>query len=516
MSGDGISHAATGDRVDPPFVPVMEPEAFPIPVTPIPAGPTARVLYRIRAALGRRAVITWTLAVLWLAAAWARVAVALAGHVRGRSHRATLFLTLTMPQSMAGTLRHGRDRLLDHAARWMRTMPPPGMRRRLHRLRIATAVRVAYALDHQASRLTWRLARTLRALEREATVPFSPPAPLPRRPARVGGWLPRLGEAIWQGLERIARGADRAVTLAGRATTALHWASSAIAGRMLASSGALKSQWVTVLRRAGTQGAETGRRVEALAHRLAAQAAGRARALQPLLHPAQPHSAQPRPARPWLARWPRLGVIMPILANRTAQAGRRVRGGIWQGLITLRATGRAAWTSLTGSDLRRIPWRRLGGRLLVPAQCAACILFGLSLIRRGDMVHLLAGGLLVTAFVLMAIVYTWMQLHPPQAVTAAEPAAELAAQLAVDGLAVPATEAIAPTDSARADSAPADNPPADNPPEGNVPACEGPVAPVAGAPGDASEPAKPRRKRPRRKSGQSPVPVAAASVLTGT
>lgn len=278
------------------------------------AGVFAQIVYRLRAALGRRATIAWTLTVLILRSTGQSARARISGSSVALWHRTSQALTLTAPQNLAAMLRRGRDRALDHAARRAGKLPATGARHRLGRAWVGALARVGYALDHQANRLTWRLARTLRALERECVAPMASATREPYRPSRVTSTLGRLGAAAWAGVEGVARGVD------------------------------------------------------------------------------------------WLGR--RAIRAMGFLRSHLARLGRTLR----------------PWPAALARRLRLYPWRQLGHRALVPGQCAACILFGLVLIRRGDMVHMLAGGLLVTAFVLMAVVYTWMLYHPPQTAEGDAPA----------------------------------------------------------------------------------------------
>ncbi|MBB6251801.1 hypothetical protein [Nitrospirillum iridis] len=441
-----------------------------------PAGPTARAVYRLRATMGRRAALAWTLATLWLAAFWMRIGPAVGGHGRAAWHQATLAMTLTAPQAVAGTLRHLRDRALDHAARRMRTMPPSGARRRLHHLWAATAVRLGYALDHQASRLTWRLARALRALEREHTTAPGRPRPLPPRPAPRAGWMRWLGGAAWAMLEWLAHALDQIGVLIGRGLTATLRTGRSGARHLLRHGRALGRQGAMILRRGHTRGT-------ALAHA----------ALRRVRH--GPTSWRP-------PRWMAAQALVPRAARL------RLAGGLIDGRGTLRRAGGAAL-----SRLRRYPWRRLGARLLVPAQCAACIIFGVSLMRRGDMVHMLAGGLLVTAFVLMAVVYAWMQMHPPKAGTEGDPAPNpAAAQVPTSPSLEPALMATAMPSSAPEAPVPATGVPAAGVPTGGVPAVDVPVDTIA-APVAAAGPGQPRRKRSRRKATADASPPTLTSEL---
>ncbi|MEA1674142.1 hypothetical protein [Nitrospirillum sp. BR 11163] len=420
MSGDGSDQGAASVHA------VNAPVTGAPARAGLPAGPTTRLIYRARASLGRRAAIAWTLTLLWLGTAGHRAGAVLVGRGRVLGHRLSLFLTLTGPLALATSLRHWRDRALDHAARRMNAPQGGGARARLRRAWIALAVRVGYALDHQASRLTWRLARTLRLLEREAAGPPRA-APPPRKgqgaPSRLAT---RLGTLSWGGLEGVAKGLDGAGRLAWRVGTA----SRAGTGRLL--------------RAALRQGRTLGAASLALLRRFHA-------------HRVRPAIAS---ARQWLARHP------PRLA-RMARA----------------ALGTRFRTTLARA--RTYPWRRLGARLLVPAQCAAGILFGLSLLRRGDTVHMLAGGLLATAFVLMAIIYTWMQAHQPKAetpgpATAEEtdmpepvPVVEMPVEKTIDPPPLAALETVVPSE---------------------ISSSEAP-------------PPKPRRKRTRRKATASPTPA---------
>ncbi|MEC4589398.1 hypothetical protein VPG91_00205 [Nitrospirillum amazonense] len=388
----------------------------------------ARCLYRVRASLGRRGTIAWTLALMWLGALRHRAGAALFGRARAWGQRLSLFLTLTGPQAAAGTLRHWRDRALDNAARHMRDQHGTGASARLRRAWIALAVRAGYVLDHQASRLTWRLARTLRVMERQAAAPARlgpPPRKGPGAPSRLAARLaPSLAAIGWGVLERLAKGLDGAGRLVWRVSTA---------GR--AGSG------------------RSGRAVLRL---------GRTWSVAGLALLRRFH-ARLRPATASARRW---------LAHRPRRVGRMARG------IYQTALARA----------RVYPWRRLGARLLVPAQCAAGILFGLSLLRRGDTVHMLAGGLLATAFVLMAIIYTWMQAHQPKAEAPGTAAAEETAAPADMPEPAPSGEVLV--------EEMADPPP--------LAALEV-VAPPEISSSEA--PPKPRRKRTRRKATASPTPA---------
>ncbi|MEE3623086.1 hypothetical protein UCD39_03695 [Nitrospirillum sp. BR 11752] len=98
---------------------------------------------------------------------------------------------------------------------------------------------------------------------------------------------------------------------------------------------------------------------------------------------------------------------------RLKPLARRLRGQADQVWQATRARARPALV-----HLRAYPWRRLGARLLVPGQCALGILFGLSLLRRGDTVHMLAGGLLSLSFVLMALIYAWTRVRQAGSETA--------------------------------------------------------------------------------------------------
>ncbi|MEA1651740.1 hypothetical protein UAJ10_22330 [Nitrospirillum sp. BR 11164] len=385
----------------------------------------ARSVYRVRASLGRRGTIAWTLALMWLGTLRHRADAAVVGRIRAWGHRLSLFLTLTGPQAAAGTLRHWRDRMLDNAARHMKHPHGAGARAHLRRAWIALAVRAGYALDHQANRLTWRLAHTLRVLERQAATParLGPP---PRRgqgaPSRLAA---HLAAGAWGVLERMAKGLDGA-------------------GRLI---------WrVSAAGRAGT--GRSGRAILRLGRPWGTAGLALLRRFHARLRPAIAS------ARYWLAHRPR--------------AGARMAGG------SLRIAARTVL-----ARVRTYPWRRLGARLLVPAQCAAGILFGLSLLRRGDTVHMLAGGLLATAFVLMAVIYTWMQAHQPKAETLGTATAE---------------ETATPTPVAETPAHTADDPPP-------LAALEA-VAPPEMSPPEAP-PAKPRRKRTRRKATASPTPAPA-------
>ncbi|TWB56036.1 hypothetical protein FBZ92_11328 [Nitrospirillum viridazoti] len=397
-----------------------------------PAGPVARCLYRARASLGRWATIAWTLALMWLGALRRRAGAALFGRARAWGQRLSLFLTLTGPQAAAGTLRHWRDRALDNAARHMRAPRGTGASARLRRAWIALAVRAGYVLDHQASRLTWRLARTLRVMERQAAAPARlgpPPHRSPGAPSRLAARLAAMG---WGILERLAKGLDGAGRLVWRVGAVIRAAGRAEAGR-------------------------AGRAVLRLGRTWGAAGLALLRRFHARLRPATAL------ARQWLAHRPR-------------RVGRMARDTSRTAVRTALARARA------------YPWRRLGARLLVPVQCAAGILFGLSLLRRGDTVHMLAGGLLATAFVLMAVIYTWMQTHQPEAEVPGTAAAEETAAPA--GMPEPAPAVAVPTEKT------IDPPPlaaleAVAPPE-----ISSPEAPLA----------KPRRKRTRRKTAASPTP----------
>ncbi|MDZ5649039.1 hypothetical protein [Nitrospirillum sp. BR 11828] len=99
------------------------------------------------------------------------------------------------------------------------------------------------------------------------------------------------------------------------------------------------------------------------------------------------------------------GLLKPLARRLGGKADQ-----VWQ------ATRAGARPAL--ARLKAYPWRRLGARLLVPGQCALGILFGLSLLRRGDTVHMLAGGLLSLSFVLMAVIYAWTRVRQASAETA--------------------------------------------------------------------------------------------------
>ncbi|TWB19121.1 hypothetical protein FBZ89_108178 [Nitrospirillum amazonense] len=428
MSGDDSDKGAAAARtVDTAIT------GAPVTVAPVssppPAGPVARCLYRVRASLGRWMTIAWTLALMWLGAFRHRAGAALFGRARAWGQRLSLFLTLTGPQAAAGTLRHWRDRALDNAARHMKDPRGTGVRAHLRRAWIAVAVRTGYALDHQANRLTWRLAHTLRMLERQAAAPARLGPPPRRGPGALSRLAARLAAGGWGVLEKLAKGLDGAGRLVSRVSAA---------GRARAGGSGR-----AILRLGRTWGAAG----LALLRRFHAR-------LRPVI----------ASARHWLARRPRRVGLMARDASRIAVRTALVRA-------------------------RAYPWRRLGARLLVPAQCAAGILFGLSLLRRGDTVHMLAGGLLATAFVLMAVIYTWMQAQQPKAETLGTAMAEEAA--------APAPVADLPTDNA------VDPPPL---------AALGAVAPPEMAP-----PAKPRRKRARRKVAAvpSPAPALVGDLATG-
>ncbi|TWB82699.1 hypothetical protein FBZ87_101409 [Nitrospirillum amazonense] len=429
MSGDGRDQgAAIAQTVDAAITGAAV-SAHP------PAGPVARCLYRARAGLGRRGTIAWTLALIWLRALRHRAGAALFGRTRAWGQRLSLFLTLTGPQAAAGTLRHWRDRALDNAARHMRDPRGTGASARLRRAWIALAVRAGYVLDHQASRLTWRLARTLRVMERQAAAPARlgpPPRRGPGAPSRLAARLAAIG---WGVLERLAKGLDRG----GRLVWRISAAGNAVTGRF----------GHAILRLGRTWGA-TGL------------------ALLRRLH------ARLRPATASARQWP---------AHHLRPVGRMARD------IFQTALARA----------RIYPWRRLGARLLVPAQCAAGILFGLSLLRRGDTVHMLAGGLLVTAFVLMAIIYTWMQAHQPKVEAPGAAAAE---------------ETTGPADLP--EPAPIAEPPVEKTIDPPPLAALQTVAPPEISSPETPLP-KPRRKRTRRKAAASPpsAPPLAGDLATG-